>query len=104
MKGFNIGNGRVMIEGKLTEAEDYKYKKYVKKSLDKIFDEMFEFRHAMGVKQSAQADPEIKKILDELHKKLIYLKETMKNKGLTEAFKKGDKVKYLGHPGIITKN
>jgi hypothetical protein len=91
-------------EGKLTEAEDYKYKKYVKKSLDKIFDEMFEFRHAMGVKQSAQADPEIKKILDELHKKLIYLKETMKNKGLTEAFKKGDKVKYLGHPGIITKN
>jgi hypothetical protein len=91
-------------EGKLTEAEDYKYKKYVKKSLDKIFDEMFKFRHAMGVKQSAQADPEIKKILDELHKKLIYLKETMKNKGLTEAFKKGDKVKYLGHPGIITKN
>ena len=71
-------------EGKLTEAEDYKYKKYVKKSLDKIFDEMFKFRHAMGVKQSAQADPKIKKILDELHKKLIYLKETMKNKGLTE--------------------
>ena len=74
-------------EGKLTEAEDYKYKKYVKKSLDKIFDEMFKFRHAMGVKQSAQADPKIKKILDELHKKLIYLKETMKNKGLTEAKK-----------------
>ena len=74
----------VIGEGKLTEAEDYKYKKYVKKAFDKIQDEMFAFRNAMGVKQSAQADSKIKKILEELHKKLIYLKETMKNKGLTE--------------------
>ena len=79
----------LLYEGKLNEAEDYKYKKYVKKAFDKILDEMFAFRNAMGVKQSAQADPKIKKILEELHKKLIYLKETMKNKGLTEKKNKG---------------
>ena len=70
-------------EGKLNE-EDYKYKKYVKKAFDKILDAMFEFRHAMGVKQAAQADRKIKDTLEELHKKLIYLKATMKHKGLTE--------------------
>ena len=30
---------------KLTEAEDYKYKKYAAKAFDKINDAMFEFRH-----------------------------------------------------------
>ena len=77
----------------ITEAEDYKYKKYVSKAFDKIQDEMFAFRNAMGVKQSAQADPKIKNTLEELHKKLVYLKETMKNKGLTESVNEAKFVK-----------
>ena len=39
----------------------------------KFLDEMFAFRNAMGVKQSAQADPKIKKILEELQRWLICL-------------------------------
>jgi len=69
----------------LTEAEDYKYKKYVSKAFDKINDAMFEFRHAMGVKQLGQADPKIKKQLESLQQGIFNLQKEMRSQGLTEA-------------------
>ena len=72
-------------EGKLNEAEDYKYKKYVTKAFDKISDAMFEFRHAMGVKQLGQADPKLKNRLELMQAEIFSLRRDMKSGGLTES-------------------
>jgi len=62
---------------------NYKYKKYVTKAFHKIHDAMFEFRHAMGVKQIGQDDKEIKKQLDAIHQAVVDLQNKLKSKGLT---------------------
>ena len=77
---YNLQN-----EGKLTEAEDYKYKKYVSKAFDKISDAMFEFRNAMGVKQLGQADPKLKKRIEAMQAEIFALRRDMKSEGLTES-------------------
>ena len=69
---------------KLTEAEDYKYKKYVAKAFDDINDAMFNFRHAMGVKQLGQDDKELQDKLDGLAQTIFDLQRDLKGKGLTE--------------------
>jgi len=71
-------------EGKLTEAEDYKYKKYVAKAFKDILGAQFDFRHAMGVKQLTNKDMKLKKKADAIYKAIIDLQKDMKSKGLTE--------------------
>jgi hypothetical protein len=75
-------------EGKLTEAEDYKYKKYVAKAFKDILGAQFDFRHAMGVKQLTNKDMKLKKKADAIYKAIIDLQKEMKSKGLTEASRK----------------
>ena len=75
----------VIIESVVTEAEDYKYKKYVAKAFDDINDAMFAFRNAMGVKQLGQADKDLKKKLDDMQASIFALQKEMKSKGLTES-------------------
>ena len=74
----------VIKEGKLTEAEDYKYKKYVAKAFKDILGAQFDFRHAMGVKQLTNKDMKLKKKADAIYKAIIDLQKDMKSKGLTE--------------------
>ena len=69
---------------KLTEAEDYKYKKYVAKAFKDILGAQFDFRHAMGVKQLTNKDMKLKKKADAIYKAIIDLQKDMKSKGLTE--------------------
>ena len=82
----NMGGGVTIFvkEGKLTEAEDYKYKKYVAKAFKDILDAQFDFRHAMGVKQLTNKDMKLKKKADAIYKAIIDLQKDMKSKGLTE--------------------
>jgi len=70
-------------ESKLNE-EDYKYKKYVSKAFDKISDAMFDFRHAMGIKQLTNKDMKLKKKFEALQAGIFALRREMKSKGLTE--------------------
>ena len=83
------------FEGKLSEAlavdgdGNYKYKKYVTKAFHKIHDAMFEFRHAMGVKQIGQDDPKLKKQLDALHTAVVNFQNELKSKGLTGGLTEG---------------
>ena len=74
----------VLDTPKLTEAEDYKYKKYVSKAFKKLNDAMFDFRHAMGIKQLGQADSKLKNKIDGLHQAVFNLQKEMKADGLTE--------------------
>jgi len=74
----------VLDTPKLTEAEDYKYKKYVSKAFKKLNDAMFDFRHAMGIKQLGQADSKLKNKIDGLHQAVFNLQKEMKSDGLTE--------------------
>ena len=71
-------------EDKLTEAEDYKYKKYVAKAFKDIIGATFEFRNAMGVKQLTNKDRKLKKKTDAIYKAVIDLQKEMKSDGLTE--------------------
>jgi uncharacterized protein (TIGR02246 family) len=73
-----------LMESKVNEAEDYKYKKYVTKAFDKISDAMFEFRNAMGVKQLGQSDPKLKKRLELMQAEIFALRRDMKSEGLSE--------------------
>jgi len=70
-------------EGKVNE-EDYKYKKYVSKAFDKINDEMFDFRHSMGIKQLTNKDQKLKRKFEALQANIFALQREMKSKGLTE--------------------
>ena len=74
----------MISEGKLTEAEEYKYKKYVAKAFNKINDEMFKFRHSMGIKTLTNKDMKLKKKVDSLHQAIFSLQKEMKKDGLTE--------------------
>jgi len=80
-----------MYEGKLTEAlydddgsGNYKYKKQVAKAFDKINDAMFNFRHAMGVKQLSNKDMKLKRKLEDMQQAIFNLQKEMKSDGLTE--------------------
>jgi len=75
----------VIKEGKLTEAEDYKYKKYAAKAFKDIIGATFDFRHSMGIKTLTNKDMKLKKKADAIHKAIIDLQKEMKSKGLTEA-------------------
>jgi len=73
-----------IYEGKLDE-EDYKYKKQVAKAFDKINDEMFNFRHSMGLKQLTNKDMKLKKKVESMQQAIFDLQKEMKIDGLTEA-------------------
>ena len=97
-------------EDKLTEAEDYKYKKYVAKAFKDIIGATFEFRNAMGVKQLTNKDRKLKKKTDAIYKAVIDLQKEMKSDGLTEGklteakIKKGDVIKMDdGEIGVVNK-
>jgi len=76
---------RLFSESVVTEAEDYKYKKYVTQAFDKISDAMFAFRNAMGVKQLGQADSKLKKRIEAMQTEIFALRRDMKSEGLTES-------------------
>jgi len=80
--------GPTIPEGKLNE-EDYKYKKQVSKAFDKINDAMFNFRHAMGLKQLTNKDMKLKKQVDSIHQAIFDLQKQLKSQGLTEALARG---------------
>jgi hypothetical protein len=94
-----------IAESKLTEAEDYKYKKYVAKAFKDILGAQFDFRHAMGVKELTNKDMKLKKKADAIYNAIIDLQKDMKSKGLTEAMISSSGVKALrsGHK-IKTQN
>ena len=87
-----------IVESKLTEANfkpgdrfggrdgdtEYKYKKYVAKAFDRINDEMFKFRHAMGIKQLTQKDSKLKNKVESMQQAIFNLQREMKKSGLTE--------------------
>ena len=73
-----------MHESKLTEGEDYKYKKYVANAFKEIKDAVFNFRNAMGIKQLTNKDMKLKKKFDALHNSIFDLEKEMKSEGLTE--------------------
>ena len=83
-KGKFKGKDLYIAEGKVNEAEDYKYKKYAAKAFDKINDEMFNFRHSMGIKTLTNKDMKLKKKVDSLHQAIFSLQKEMKKDGLTE--------------------
>ena len=104
--------GSIPIKESLDEAEDYKYKKNVSKAFEKINDAMFEFRHAMGVKQLTNKDNNLKNKFESIHQAIFDLQREMKSDGLTESldeakdpvYKKGDKVLVrLTHKGGVGK-
>ena len=74
-----------VFESKLTEAEDYKYKKNVAKAFEKINDAMFNFRHAMGVKQLTNKDDKLKNKFESIHQAIFDLQREMRSDGLTES-------------------
>ncbi len=65
-------------------TEGPRYKKYVTKAFKDINDAMFNFRHAMGIKQLTNKDMKLKKKVDSLHQGIFDLQKEMKIKGLTE--------------------
>ena len=71
-------------EGKLNEAEVYKYKKFASKAFKEINDAMFNFRHSMGIKTLTNKDMKLKKKVDSLHQAIFSLQKEMKKDGLTE--------------------
>ena len=101
---------KVVNESNLTEAEDYKYKKYVAKAFDRINDEMFKFRHSMGVKQLTQKDSKLKNKVESMQQAIFNLQKEMKSDGLSEGklneakIKKGDVIKMQdGEIGVVNK-
>ena len=80
----HVSKGGEIDEGKLNE-EDYKYKKYVAKAFDKINDEMFNFRHSMGLKQLTNKDMKLKKQVESIHQAIFKLQAELLSKGLTES-------------------
>tara|TARA_R110000796_G_scaffold252189_1_gene385510 strand:- start:49 stop:1437 length:1389 start_codon:yes stop_codon:yes gene_type:complete len=94
---------------KLTEAEDYKYKKQVAKAFDKINDEMFKFRHSMGLKQLTNKDRKLKDKVESLQMAIFDLQKEMKKDGLTEGklteakLRKGDLVGVDDEIGVVNK-
>ena len=85
ISGTRVNNCVPKDESEVNEAEDYKYKKYVTQAFDKISDEMFAFRNAMGVKQLGQADPKLKKRIEAMQAEIFALRRDMKSEGLTES-------------------
>ncbi len=81
IKRFEIDS---IKEGALNE-EDYKYKKQVAKAFDKINDEMFNFRHSMGLKQLTNKDMKLKKQVESIHQAIFKLQAELLSKGLTES-------------------
>ena len=71
-------------EGRLNEAEEYKYKKQVGKAFEKINDAMFNFRHSMGLKQLTNKDMKLKKKVESLHSAIFDLQKEMRKDGLSE--------------------
>lgn len=84
----NLGLSIMMAKESVNEdninEDDYKYKKYVSKAFKKLNDAMFDFRHAMGIKQLGQADSKLKNKVDGLHQAVFNLQKEMKADGLTE--------------------
>ena len=76
-------SGNIKYEGKVNE-EDYKYKKQVAKAFNKINDEMFNFRHSMGLKQLTNKDMKLKKKVESLQQGIFNLQKELKSQGLTE--------------------
>ena len=94
----------IKLKNILTEAlyddipgGDYKYKKYVAKAFDKILDEIFNFRNAMGIKQLTQKDSKLKDQFESIHQSIFDLQREMKSKGLTES-----DIKEFRPPGKIS--
>ena len=83
-KGGEIEEANINWSTLHKDNQDYKYKKYATKAFDNISDAMFEFRHAMGIKQLGQADPKLKKRLDDMQAEIFALRRDMKSGGLTE--------------------
>ena len=84
LKKFNKECKKALKEGKLNEAEVYKYKKFASKAFKEINDAMFNFRHSMGIKTLTNKDMKLKKKVDSLHQGIFDLQKEMKIKGLTE--------------------
>ena len=104
-------NGEIMADkDHVDEAEDYKYKKYVSKAFDKISDAMFEFRHAMGIKQLTNKDMKLKKKFEALQANIFALQREMRSDGLSEGklteakLRAGDIIKMQdGEYGVVNK-
>ena len=84
------------------DNQDYKYKKYVAKAFKDIISAMFDFRHAMGVKQLTQQDSKLKKIIDSMSQNVMDLQKDMKKAGLTE-IRRGDYIEDYGDIGLVNK-
>ena len=84
LKKFNKECKKALKEGKLNEAEVYKYKKFASKAFKEINDAMFNFRHSMGIKTLTNKDMKLKKKVDSLHQAIFSLQKEMKKDGLTE--------------------
>ena len=105
---LQAANSGFLLEGKLTE-ENYKYKKQVANAFKKINDEMFKFRHSMGLKQLTNKDRKLKNKVESLQMAIFDLQKEMKKDGLTEGklteVKIGDMVKidkaYGGGKGKV---
>lgn len=74
-----------VYESAVTEAEDYKYKKNVKLAFDNINDEMFKFRHSLGIKTLTNKDMKLKKKVEVLANVIFDLEKEMKADGLSES-------------------
>ena len=73
------------FESFVNEAEDYKYKKNVKLAFDTINDEMFKFRHSLGIKTLTNKDMKLKKKVEVLANVIFDLEKEMKADGLSES-------------------
>ena len=73
------------FESFANEAEDYKYKKNVKLAFDTINDEMFKFRHSLGIKTLTNKDMKLKKKVEVLANVIFDLEKEMKADGLSES-------------------
>ena len=73
------------FESFVNEAEDYKYKKNVKLAFDTINDEMFKFRHSLGIKTLTNKDMKLKKKVEGLANVIFDLEKEMKAGGLSES-------------------
>ena len=80
-----------------------RYKKYVAKAFEDIIDAMFNFRHAMGVKQLTNKDMKLKNKFESIHQALFDLQKDMRSRGLTEASIPKFKTPYEAFKWIMNK-
>ena len=84
-KGGEVEEANISWSTLHKDNEDYKYKKYVAKAFDKINDEMFKFRHSMGIKTLTNKDKELKSKVEKLAMVIFDLQKEMRLAGLTES-------------------